>query len=170
MSNSSSLGQKVRSEMTAYLAISTYLFICFSILILFEDSLLQKTGGTLLPLSVAVVKALVIGKFILIGKAIGVGERRSPRVLVHRIFWKSAATLGALMLFVSIEEVVVGLAHGREVSQVAAEFLARPLMEKVAPSALMFLVLLPLIAFEELDRALGDGVIRHLLFAENSEE
>jgi len=155
--------QRIKSEMVEYLMISAYLLVCFSILIFYEDSLLLEEGNSLLPFSTAVVKALIIGKFVLIGKALRVGERANPRVLLHRIGWKSIGMLIALLVFVSIEEIAVGLLHGREVSQVVAEFVAKPWMQKLAPSLVMLLVLIPLITYEEVDKALGKGKIQSML-------
>lgn len=163
MTQSTSTKQRIKSEMVEYLMISAYLLVCFSILILYENSVRQGEGNSLLSFSTAVVKALIIGKFVLIGKALRVGERAKPRVLLYRIVWKSVCMLIVLLIFVSIEEITVGLVHGREVSQVVGEFVAKSWVEKLAPSLLMLLILIPLITYEEVDKALGKGKIQSML-------
>lgn len=164
MVESNSIRQRVKTEFIEYLTISAYLLICFSILFLYEHSILEKQVSPLVPLSVAVVKALLIGKFIMISRVVGVGERATPNVLLHRIAWKSVATLVALLIFVSLEELVVGLVHGHQVSDIVNEFMVKSGAEKLAPSLVMLLVIIPLITYEEVDAALGKGKIRSMLF------
>lgn len=76
---------------------------------------LTLQGTQYLSHGVAPVKALVIGKFILIGEAIKVGERSSGPTLLHRITWKTLAFLLMLRVFTIIEEIVVGWVHGQGV-------------------------------------------------------
>ena len=45
-----------------------------------------------------------------------------------------------------------------------AEFLDRSWLQNIAPSVVMLLVLIPMITFEEVDHALGDGSLKRLLF------
>jgi hypothetical protein len=160
----SSIGQRLKAEMREYAIISVYLWVCFSTMLLYQDAMLSEGGSSVLPLSMAVIKALVLGKFILIGKAVGVGTRVQPKILLYRILWKSLAFLFLLMVFTGIEELVVGLVHGHSVGEIVAEVTGRPLLKKVASSILMLLVLIPLIAFEEIDRALGNNTLRRMLF------
>jgi hypothetical protein len=54
-------------------------------LLLYHNSVLRINDLALLPFSSAAIKALILGKFILIGKVIKVGERVRHDVLLHRI-------------------------------------------------------------------------------------
>src|SRR5687768_936270 len=77
-----SLKSRLREELRNYLIVSAYLFICFGALLFYKAALLDHAGVHYLPLSVAVVKALIIGKFLLIGDAVRVRLQRPPgRVL-----------------------------------------------------------------------------------------
>jgi hypothetical protein len=157
------IGQRFKEEMRIYAIISLYLWVCFSAILLFQNSVLRAEQLPLLPLSTAAIKALILGKFILIGKAIKVGERMRHDVLLHRILWKSLATVILLLIFTSIEDLVVGLVHGHAIADIMAEMMARNWVQWVAPNLIMLLVLIPLIAFEEIDISMGRGSLRRLL-------
>ena len=66
----------------------------------------------LLPFSSTAIKALILGKFILIGKVIKVGERVRHDVLLHRILWKSLAMMLLLPIFTMVEDLLTGLVQG----------------------------------------------------------
>ena len=157
------IGQRFKQEMRTYFFISFYLWVCFSALLLYENSILARDNIAFLPMGTAAIKALILGKFILVGKAIGVGSRVRHHVLLHRILWKSLATLLLLLVFTGIEELVVGLVHGHALADTASEMLESSWLERLAPSVMMLLVLVPMIAFEELDIAIGKGKLRRLL-------
>jgi hypothetical protein len=70
-----------------------------------------------------------------------------------------------MQLLINIgDELIVGLVHGHTVASTIAEFMARPWIERVPPSVVMLLVLIPLISFEEIDQALGTGELHKMLF------
>ena len=160
-----SVARRLKAEMRAYLFISLYLFICFSVVLLYQGAMQSSVGENALPLSFAAVKALLIGKFILVGKAIGLGTRVKHSVLVHRIAWKSFAFLLLLVLFGWLEEFVVGFYHGLSFGEIVGEIAAVPLIQKLAATLLMLMVLIPMITFEEVDRALGGGELTRMLFS-----
>jgi len=70
------LRQRLRHELTEYLIISTYLYVCFGSLIFYKASILQSDGIVFATYGFAIVKALVLGKFILVLHALKVGESR----------------------------------------------------------------------------------------------
>ncbi|PQP34956.1 hypothetical protein C6A37_05060 [Desulfobacteraceae bacterium SEEP-SAG9] len=166
----SSVGHRFMEEMRAYAIISLYLWICFSALLLYKTAVLRADNVQFLPLGTAAVKALIFGKFILIGKAIKVGARIKPDVLLQRIVWKSLVMLLLLLVFTMIEELIVGLVHGQETSEIIAEFIGRPWLQNIAPSVVMLLVLIPMISFEEIDHVLGDGILKRMLFGRSDHE
>lgn len=157
-------------ELREYLIISIYLWVCFSILLLYKAAILQAEQVTFLPMGIAVVKALIIGKFILIGKAVKVGSRLNSRILLMRIMWKSLAFMLLLLALTLIEEIVVGSFHGHNLTSTLGELKARSWLELLAPSIVMLLVLIPMISFEEIDRDLGKGKLRQLLFGLKDEK
>jgi len=158
---------RLMEEMRAYATISLYLWVCFSVLLLYETSVLRAENIPFLPMGTAVVKALILGKFILIGKAIKVGERIESGRLVYRIFWKSLAMFLFLLILTAVEELIVGLVHGQALAETIDEFTDRSWLQNLAPSVVMLLVLIPMISFEVIDRVLGDGSLKRMLFDRN---
>jgi len=164
-----SLKHKLREELRKYLIVSAYLFICFGVLLLYKAALLQDAGVNYLPLGVAVVKALIVGKFLLIGDAIRARLQRRPGRLPGRIATRVFWLLSILVLLTIAEELIVGSIHGRSLVEMESEFHARSMLELVAEVLVMGLILVPLVSVTELSQALGPGVLRnHFLQAADS--
>lgn len=164
LGNKDSIVERFIKELREYLIISVYLWICFGVLLLYKTAILQAEQVKFIPLGIAAVKALIIGKFILIGKAVNAGSRLSSSVLLIRIMWKSLTFMLLLVAFTLIEEMVVGLFHGHTVANTVNQLTARSWTEILAPSLIILLVLIPMISFEEIDRSLGKGTLRRMLF------
>ena len=155
--------QRFKEEMRAYVIISFYLWICFSAVLLYENSILRINDLDLLPLSGAAIKAIIMGKFILIGKVFKVGERVKHEVLLYQILWKSLATMLLLLIFTVMEDLLVGLVHGHAIADTMVEMMARSWVQWVAPSLLVLLVLVPFITFEKIDASMGKGSLSRIL-------
>ncbi len=158
-----SRGQRLREELAKYAVISAYLFVCFAVLLLYEASTANVLADHPVPWTLALVKALVLGKFILIGHALSVGSRADAYPLLHRIAWKSLAMLVVLVIFKAVEELIAGWIHGLSPAEVLHEFTQRSWIQITAPLLLMLLILVPLIAVSELYRAVGAADFRAAL-------
>ena len=119
-------------------------------------------------LAVALGKALVVGKFILIGDALGAGSRIKATTLLERVAWRSAGTLVVLVILKALEELIVGLVHGRNVAAIMAELGGQTWLSLMGPVLLMLLILIPLITATEIDRALGSGGLKGFLLGGES--
>jgi hypothetical protein len=158
-----SLKSKLHEEIVKYLVLSAYLWVCFGVLQWYKAALLEDAGVHYLPLGVAAVKALIIGKFLLIGDAIQARLQGPSGGLLRRTVRRLAWLLVVLALLTLAEELIVGWFHGQSIVEIASELRARSLIEQVVEVALMGLILLPLVAGAELNRALGPGVLKGLL-------
>lgn len=157
------VAERVREELRKYLVISLYLYVCFGVVLLYEASVAGPDAVTTLHYGSAAIKALVIGKFILIGEALSVGAKSQGHPLLHRVAWKSLAVLVLLVVFKILEELVVGWVHGERTGAIAAAFLERGWVATLAPTLLMLLILVPLVSASELYRSLGHERFRALL-------
>jgi hypothetical protein len=157
--------QRLGEELRAYAYISFYLWVCFGALLLYKVSVLRAEDIDILPFGFAAVKALILGKFVLIGQSVKLADRISPDRLLHRIVWKSSRLFLLLVLFTVIEELLVGLVHGHSVAALVVEFTARSPLQTLAPCVVVLLVLVPLVAYQEIDHVLGDGTLRKLLLS-----
>ncbi len=154
--------QRLGAELKSYLVISGYLLICFSIILFYQAALLPEKSAGLVAHGFALCKALVLGKFILIGNALDVGSRMRSSNLLHRVAWKTLGLLAVLVVFTIIEEVVVAMVHGGGAGNALAELAERPFEKWAAPMLLMLLILIPLTATSELNRAMGEGRLKAL--------
>jgi hypothetical protein len=158
-----SRGERVKEELQKYALISAYLWVCFAALTLFKAAVLETEGVDWTPLGFAVVQALVLGKFVLIGDALKAGHRDTANPLLHRVAWRSLAMLGVLVVFKILEEVIVALVHGKPLATLVEELAARPVWVTLAPVFLMLLILIPMITAAEIHRTVGADRFREFL-------
>jgi hypothetical protein len=153
----STLAQRARHEAIAYLAICAYLFTWFSALLFYKASILRDLGVEFAPFGLALVKALILGKFILVLEALKVGEGQGKDSLLVLAILKKALLFTLFLALLSIgEELIVGFAHGRSMTESLHAVGGGTLAQTVAVSVLMFMVLLPYLAFRRLALTFGD--------------
>lgn len=159
------MNARLREELHKYLIVSAYLYVCFGALLLYKASLMSESGVHTLSLGFAAGKALILGKFVLIGEAARIGASGRSRSLLHLIARRTVLFLVLLVALTIVEEILVGRAHGRSMAQTLAEFGGKSLPETLATCLLLLLILVPLVTAIELNRVLGHGALRRLLLA-----
>jgi hypothetical protein len=158
------LKQRLKHELIDYFVISAYLFICFATLLFYKAAIRQSDGIEFAPFGIAIVKALIVGKFVLLLNAFGIGERRGGAgVLLVDIIKKSVLFLLCLGVLTVIEEAIVGHFHGRTVLEAVSEIGGGTLQQAIATSILMLLILIPYFAFRLIAVRLGEGALWKLL-------
>jgi len=158
--SASTIKQRAREELRNYAIVAGYLYICLAALLLYKDALLQEQGLSLLPHGIAVAKALILGKFILLGEAAGLGKRVHAHTLLGTIAVRSVQFFLLLLVLSVVEELVVGKVHGHSFAETLAEYERHSVLEMLAKSLLLLLVLVPLIAFRAFVGIVGPGVLR----------
>jgi hypothetical protein len=154
------LAQRARRELVEYLAVSAYLFVCFSALLFYKSAILRTEGIESTAFGLALVKALILGKFVLVLQAIKMDERGDKRgILLIDILKTSILFLIFLVALNAVEEIALGYFHGRDVHEVLGEMAGGSLPEAVAVCVLLLLVLIPYFSFRRLASRLGDGVL-----------
>ena len=83
------LGEKVTSELREFAVLSGYLYVCFTALAYFKASILQAHEIDFAPWAFAAIKALVSAKFMLIGRALNLGEGFKSYPLIVPTLYKS---------------------------------------------------------------------------------
>src|SRR5271156_4967555 len=160
------LGQRAVHEFKELAILTAYLYVTLGAVILMKTAVLHTAGISFTPWGIAIVKALVLAKFMLIGRAMKVGERSTDRPLIWPTLYKSFAFLVLLVVLTIIEEVVVGLFHHQSVAASLGELLGAKLYETLAGILILLLVLIPYFAFHVLDEALGEGRLARMFFVE----
>jgi GYF domain 2 len=158
------LSQRLKHELTEYLTISAYLYICFGSLIFYKATILHSDGIEFASFGIAIVKALVSAKFILLLHALRIGERIGGiGVLLSDILKNSVLFAVFLIALTIVEEMIVGYLHGRASQEVLSEMAGGTLPQAFAVSILMLLTLIPYFAFRGVADHLGEGVLWKLL-------
>jgi hypothetical protein len=161
--------RRLASELKEYAGISLYLYACFGVILFYKGAVLEAHGIGYAPYGLAAAKALILGKFILIGHAIHAGERYRQKPLVYDVLYTSVVFLVALVALSLIEEAVAGAIHGRTVAETIAQIVRGRWMEIAATCVLLWLILLPYLGFRRVREGLGDERLRRVLFGKTED-
>jgi hypothetical protein len=153
--------KKIKHELREMLELFGYLAFFFVALAVYDMLLLRQYNVEYLIISFALVNALVITKVIMIGEYAKLGREHEDKLLLISAVWK-AFVFGLLVLaFHIVEEVIKRLIHGADIATASRGIR----FERFAGRALIvFCVFIPLFAFREFRRVMGEGAFRDLVF------
>jgi hypothetical protein len=157
--------QRLGRELVEYAAVVAYLWVCFGALAFYRAAVLEDAGVGGMHYGVALVKALILGKFMLLGRAARVGERAAPRRPLNRIVWRSLATLALLVALSVVEHLVRGLVQGEAPRAALAQAAAGRWPEIAASCLLLWMILVPWFGYREVAETLGEGELRRRLLS-----
>jgi len=160
------LHQRAIHEFKELVFISLYLYITLGAVILVKTAVLHAEGIEYAPWGIAIVKAVVLAKFMLLGDAMKIGVRFGARPLIWPTLYNAFAFLVLLIILTVIEEAVVGLFHHQSIAASLSELVGPRLEETLAGYLIMLLVLIPYFAFRVLGEALGEGRLTRMFFVE----
>ena len=159
------LHQRAMHEFKELAIISAYLYVTIGAVILMKAAVLRTENGVdFIPWGIAIVKAVVLGKFVLLGNMVHVGGRDISGPLIWPTLRRAFAILVLLIVLTIIEEAVVGLFHHRSIAASLGEMFGARLEETLAGYLIMLLVLIPFFAFRVLSEALGEGRLERMFF------
>ena len=160
--------QRAMHEIKEFLVLALYLYITLGAVILMKTAVLHTEGIEVAHWGIAIVKALVLAKFMLLGFAMkfGEGDDKATGPLIWPTLRMALAFLVLLIFLTVIEEVVVGLIHSRSIAGSFNELFGHRLEETLAGYLIMLLVLIPFFAFRVLSAALGEGRLERMFFVE----
>jgi hypothetical protein len=159
-------GHRMFGELTRFFQIFLYMLVCVGAILYFRMSIPGAQNAGLWHLGYALVKALLLAKFILLGHMLHIGERHRGRPLFYSSLYQALALFVLLIVLLGLEEGVVALVQGHSIRASIGEVLGNSLHLVIAQGLLLFLLLLPYVAFLQLNDALGPGVLKRLLFTE----
>jgi hypothetical protein len=160
-----SIGARVTNELREFAVIAAYLYVCFTALAYLKATILQAHGIPFAPFGFAAVKALICAKFVLVGRALHIGERLKSMPLIWPTLHKSLTFLALLIVLNVLEEVIVGLIHHRTVAESLAEIGGGTLDQLIATSIIVLLILIPFFAFRALGEVIGERNLVRIFFA-----
>jgi hypothetical protein len=110
------LHQRALHEFKELAIISAYLYVTLGAVIMMKAAVLHTEGIAFTPWGIAIVKAVVLGKFVLLGNMAHVGGRDISGPLIWPTLRRAFAFLVLLVVLTIIEEVVVGLFHHQSIA------------------------------------------------------
>ena len=153
--------RKIKHELTEMLELFLYLAFFLVALALYDMLLLRQYNVEYLTISFAIINALVITKVIMIGEYAKLGKRHEDKALLISALWK-AFVFGLLVFaFHVVEEVIKRLIHGADLDKASRDIR----FEQFAGRAIVvFCVFIPLFAWREFRRAMGEEEFRTLVY------
>ncbi len=159
------LQQRATHELKEFVILTVYLYITLGAVIVMKTAVLHTEGIEFAFWGVAIVKAALLAKFMMIGHAMKIGERYTG-ALIWPTLHKTFAFLLLLVVLTTIEEVVVGLFHHRSIAATLGDLVGSRMDEMLAGYLIMLLILLPYFAFRVLGEALGEGRLVRMFLVE----
>jgi len=156
-----SLKQKVKHEFQDYVIVSLYLAFFFCSLATYTKLLVKGNKDSPLSYAFALINALVIGKVILIGEMAHFGKELEHRPLYQSAIYKAFMFCLLALPFHFVEEVIKRIIHGGAFGSVLREIRIDTF---ICRSVVIFSTFIPLFAFRELRRVLGENKFHALLF------
>ena len=159
--------EKIKHELREMLTLFLYLAFFFCALETFEFFLLDEYRVRYWGYAFALINALVITKVIMIGEYAKLGKRHEDKSLFVSAIWK-ALVFGLLVFaFHIVEEVIKRLIHGADLARASREL---RLDQFAARSIVVFCIFVPLFAFREFRRVMGEEEFHSLVFGSGSGE
>lgn len=156
--------EKASEELTEFIVLTAYLYVCFAALIYLKAAILQANGVAYAHLGVAIIKAALCAKFMLLGRAFHIGERFRNLPLIVPTLHRSFLFLLLLVVLTFIEEIAVGAIRGRKVLDSISGIAGGTFHQIIATTLIVFLILIPYFAFRSLGNIVGDKTLVRLFF------
>jgi len=161
------LKQKAIEETRRLFFITAYLWALFTV---FEVHRVAVLRAASVPysyrLGFALINALILAKVILIAEALNAGKRAAGTPMFEAVLFKSAIFVIILLCFNIVEDVLVGLFHGKTLGESMPNLAGGGIEGQLLVGIMMFVVLIPFFAFTELRRAIGEEQFHDLIFGQ----
>jgi hypothetical protein len=165
----STLKEKLYRGARDYFVITMYLWVIFVLFDIYRSVLVAQYHIDDVAKSFALINALALAKIALIAREFKLDARLRPKgkPLIYPTLLNAGAFAVLLAAFKMLEEVAVGLYHGRSFAASLTDWGGGALKGIVCLAGIFFVMLIPFFAFSELGIVLGDGKLARLFFAEH---
>src|SRR5271166_4492920 len=160
-SQKATLKQKATHDFQEFAGIFLYLAFFFCSLATYSMLLLNKFHVSYYNYGAALINALVIAKVILIGEYAHLGKKQEAKPLIYASIYKAFLFSLLVFTFHIVEEAIKHLVHDQRIATVFREVRIDDLLSR---TVIVFCTFIPLFAFREMQRVLGEEQFRALLF------
>ena len=159
------------TELKRYVTLTIYLWVLFSLfevhrLVVLRQFDLASVSGY--RFGFAAINALIMAKVILIGEALHRGGRLGKKRVYSSALFKSVAFAVLAVCFNVVEEVIVGLIHGKSIVASIPKMGGGGLEGMVLVGIMESVALFPFFLFVEMQQALGKEKLHSLLLDKKS--
>jgi hypothetical protein len=166
--STASFREKAFGQFKEMAALALYLYVCLGAVVLLKAAILQDVGVHFAIWGIAAVKALLLAKFMLLGREFQIGRKFRDRPLILPILYHALIFLVLLLVLSTIEELVVGSIRHRPLSDSLAHIVGPTVFEGLAVCLVLFLILIPYSAYDCLEDVLGEREAFRLFFVDGA--
>ena len=149
------LKQKAVEELKKFWLIALYLSVFFMAFTFYRRLVLAEFGVTYLHYGVALIQALVIGKVVLIGRALGFGKRLDRGPLIVSIIFTSIVFAILVIAFGLVEYIVEGLFHHKSGLEIRHSLLESGVNELLSRVLMLIVAFVPFFSLVEIAEEIG---------------
>jgi hypothetical protein len=158
------LRYRIKDEFVQATLLALYFAAWFCAIAFFSFALLREAAIQITPFGLAIIKAGLCAKFMMIGKAIYPLKVDTRRGLIKSIFWHSIAYLGIVLALSFAEAGIDGLFHGKSFLESLSSFGHGDPVYIAALSLMYWLIIWPYLIVLGLNQSLGDKAVHSILF------
>ncbi len=163
------LAEKAETEAKELFFLTLYLFIVFGALVFLKSAIMEADGVHWGTWGFAAIKAVLIAKFIMIGRALHLGEGMRTKPLIWQTLHKAIVFTIFVAVLSVIEDAVIGMGvHGKSFSQSIADLGGGTIKQMIATSFIVFLVFVPLFAFGALSEVTEENALARAFFVKRT--
>jgi uncharacterized membrane protein len=159
-----SLRYRIKDEFVQASLLALYFAAWFCAIAFFSFALLREEAIPISPFGLAIIKAGLCAKFMMIGKAIFPLRMDANRGIVKSLFWHSLAYLSVVITLSIIEAGIDGLFHGKSFLESVSSFGHGDPIYIAALSIMYWLIIWPYLIVLGLNQSLGDKTVHTILF------
>jgi hypothetical protein len=158
------LRYRIKDEFVQASLLALYFAAWFCAIAFFSFALMREAAIPITPFGLAIIKAGLCAKFMMIGKAIYPLKVDARRGLIKSIFWHSIAYLGIVLALSFAEAGIDGLFHGKSFLESLSSFGHGDPVYIAALSLMYWLIIWPYLIVLGLNQSLGDKAVHAILF------
>lgn len=157
------LKARLLDELKKFLMIFAYLWLVFLVFLVHEWVVLANNNIGFRFYGLAALNALVLGKIMLIAETMRFAERFHDRPLIVPIAHKSVAFAVLLMAAYILEEIAVGMFHGKSAAESFPQIGDGGVVAILCVTVLLAIALVPFFGCREIARVVGEKEFRTLM-------
>ncbi len=159
-----SLRHRIKDEFIQASLLALYFAAWFCAIAFFTLAVLREAAISITPFGLALIKAGLCAKFMMIGKAIYPLKLDTNRGLIKSIFWHSIAYLLIVIALSLVESGIDGLLHGKSFLESLASFGRGDPIYITSIAIMYWLILWPYLILLGLQQSMGDEAVHTILF------